>query len=102
MADERTRIVDPRNQERMEHQVVLKQREELRIEGVENVESFDEQEVVVETIAGGLVVRGRELHINQFNLDAGSLAIHGYIESLEYLGETPGRKGKGIIGRLFR
>lgn len=101
MVDDRTRLVDDRR-ERNEHQVVITRREDLRIEGVENVESFDDQEIMVETVGGGLLVRGTELHISQFNLDSGTLLVHGYIDAVEYLGESLTKKGKGIIGRLFK
>lgn len=101
MVEDRTRMMEERR-EKSEHQVVLTRREDLRVEGVENVESFDDQEILVETVGGGLMVRGTELHINQFNLDSGTLLVHGYIDSIEYAGDSLGKKGKGVIGRLFK
>ncbi len=95
---EKERAVQSSNQ----HQVMLKRREDLLVDGVTNVESFDDQEVIVETVAGVLIVRGEDLHINQLNLDTGSVSVKGFIASLEYVGETLGQKGKGVLGRLFR
>lgn len=91
-----------RGLEKREHQLSLKRREDLALEGVLNVESFDEGEVVVETVAGGLIIKGEELHITQLNLDGGAMAIHGYVDSLQYTGDQPGRKGRGLLGRIFK
>lgn len=86
------------------HQVVLKERGDLLIDGVNNVESFDDQEILVETEAGMLQVVGRELHIKQLDLDGGTLAVEGLIVGLEYTGEVKGKKsgGQGVFGKLFR
>ena len=40
------------------HQLALKGRESLSVDGVLNVESFDEHEILLETEEGMLVVRG--------------------------------------------
>jgi len=86
------------------HQVVLKERGDLLIEGVANVESFDDQEILVETEAGMLQVTGKELHIKQLDLDGGTLAVEGLIVGLEYTGDVHGKKsgGQGVFGKLFR
>ncbi len=84
------------------HQVILKQREYLAVEGVVNVESFDDQEVLLETDQGGLVVRGEGLHIRELNLENGTLVVEGLVASLEYLGELPAKRVRGLFGRLLR
>lgn len=87
---------------RKKHQLSLKGRENLSVDGVTNVESFDDQEVILETDTGMLIVRGDELHIKELNLESGSLVVDGVIRSLEYAGDAPGKKGKGFMGKLFR
>lgn len=84
-----------------QHKVVITERESLTIDGVTNVESFDEGEVVLETTAGLLYVRGRDLHINQLNLEDGSLEIEGYVDSLDYTDEGTGRR-RGFWGRILK
>lgn len=95
-------VVEERGLEKRDHQLVLRKREDLMLDGVLNVESFDENEVVVETVAGGLIVRGDDLHITQLNLDGGSMVIHGFVDLMQYTGETPGRKGRGMLSRIFK
>ena len=48
-------------------------RESMSVEGVINVESFDSQEVLLETDQGMMIVRGDDLHIKELNLEGGNL-----------------------------
>ena len=82
------------------HQVVLKNRQELNIEGVVSVESFDDQEVVLETEEGLLVIRGENLNVSQLNIDAGKLNVTVSVRILEYLGVS-GQKS-GFFSKFFR
>ena len=43
----------------MPHSVILEGREKLTISGVTDVHSFDEEQVLLETVRGMLVVRGQ-------------------------------------------
>ena len=72
---------EERNRE-MPHSVILEGREKLTISGVTDVHSFDEEQVLLETVRGMLVVRGQGLHVER--LEAGELIIQGEIGLLEY------------------
>lgn len=89
---------------RKRHQLTLRHRESMSVEGVLNVESFDNQEVLVETEQGMMIVRGDDLHIKELNLEGGSLQVDGFVRSIEYTGEGPRKKGKskGLLGKLFK
>lgn len=87
---------------RKRHQLALKGRESLNVDGVVNVESFDEKEIVLETDEGVLLVRGEELHIKELNLDTGSLAVDGFITSLEYAEDKLAKKAGGFLSRVFK
>ncbi len=82
------------------HQVTLVDREELSVEGVENLGSFDEKEVVMETGQGVLTVRGEGLNIKQLNLEKGNITVEGTVKSIAYEDET--RQKKGLLERLLR
>lgn len=53
----------------MPHSVILEGREKLTISGVTDVHSFDEEQVLLETVRGMLVVRGQGLHVERLQLD---------------------------------
>ncbi|WP_256762278.1 sporulation protein YabP [Cohnella sp. WQ 127256] len=86
------------------HQEVrMLNRKSLDISGVSNVESFDNEEFLLETECGFLTVRGQNLHMKNLNLDQGLVSIEGTIHSLAYLdGSSTGNKSKGLFGKLFK
>ena len=81
------------------HRLELIGREHLVISGVEDMERFDENGIVMATSAGTLVVTGEELHIGKLSLDGGELHVDGRVDSVSY--EDGGREGGGLFRRLF-
>ena len=75
------------------HRLILEEREHLTVSGVEEVESFDENLIVMDTAQGVLVVRGEDLHIEKLSLDGGDLKVEGTVESLTYEEDRRGRGG---------
>ena len=82
------------------HNLILEERGNLTITGVEDVDSFDEETVVVYTELGELTVRGSGLHINKIDVEAGELSLEGQIDSLSYAYQ-PAARG-GFFARMFR
>jgi sporulation protein YabP len=80
------------------HRVVLEGRNKLSVCGVRDVESFDENMVVLITNKGVLIVRGLNLHLQMLSLEGGQVAVDGEIESLVY--EEDKVKG-GLFSRLL-
>lgn len=84
----------------MQHRLELNERERLTVSGVEEVERFDEEEIVMRTTAGTLVVGGSSLHIGKLNLDGGELHVDGTIHTLFYEDRSPAPQG-GFFRRLL-
>ena len=82
-----------------EHHVILEGREELAVSGVEEVESFDENTIVMSTALGTLVVRGENLHIEALSLEGGELKVTGGVDCLSY---EDNEQPSGLFSRLFR
>jgi len=82
------------------HRVILEDRRQLCVTGVEEVESFDENTIALETDKGFLIVRGEELHIEQLSLDGGELRVDGLVDSITYE-ESSGTRS-GFLSRFFR
>ena len=81
------------------HHLILEDRENLTVSGVEEVESFDETTIVMYTAQGTLIVRGEGLHIEKLSLDGGDLKVEGMVESLTY--EESRRNKGGFFARLL-
>lgn len=86
------------------HVVTITNREQVSIGGVIHVDSFDDQEIVVDTDLGNLNLKGEDLHIKQFNLDEGLLDVEGVVNSVTYTVRAKGRgaKAKNILERILR
>ena len=82
------------------HRLSLDERERLIVSGVEDVESFDETTIVMDTVKGTLVVRGSGLHIDKLSLDGGELSVEGTVDALLY--EERRADSGGLFSRLFR
>ena len=68
---------------RLPHNLILKDRAELTLSGVTDVDSFDETTIIAYTDYGELTVKGENLHINMLNIDTGDLSIDGRVSSLD-------------------
>ena len=89
--------------EETKHRLIVTDREYTEITGVLHVESFDEEEIVLETELGLLALRGEKLDIKELNLDEKLLTVEGLILEAAYSDEASAReKGKGIFSRIFR
>lgn len=82
------------------HQLTLIDREEMTVEGVANLGSFDENEVVMETEQGMLLIKGEGLNIKQLNLEKGNIIVEGLIKSICYEDEV--KQKKGLLERLLK
>ena len=82
------------------HRLQLEGREKLTVAGVEDVERFDDQCIVLRTGAGTLVVSGEGLHIGKLSLDGGELHVDGHIDAVTYE-ESAQQRGASLFSRLF-
>ena len=82
------------------HTLILNDRKSLSVTGVSDVDSFDDQVIVVYTDYGELTVKGEKLHISNLNLESGELTFDGCISSMVYTENKT--KSSGIFSKLFR
>jgi len=86
------------------HQFTLENREKMDLVGILNVESFDNEEIIMDTEMGLLAIKGENLHIQHLNLDQGEVKITGLVMELAYSEQKKrsGSGGKGIWEKIFR
>ena len=81
------------------HTLSLTDRGRLTVSGVADVESFDENTVVLDTAGGLLIVRGSSLHVDKLSIEGGELSLSGRVDSLNY--EEGRAERGGLLSRLF-
>jgi len=85
------------------HSVSIVERKNILITGVKKVDSFDNEEFLVETIMGYLVLKGEELELIKLDTLQGSVTIKGFVKSFDYLEDNNKKEKEGsIISRLFK
>ncbi len=84
------------------HNVTLDNREHAVFTGVKDVESFNEEQVVLITATGALILSGHSLHISKLNLDDGQLIVDGFIYAMEYDDSDAKTQKRGVFSRLFK
>ena len=87
--------------DRKRHDLRLLQRERAEISGVEEVLSFDEESVWMETTEGALTIHGSGLKVEKLNIEEGEVWIEGNVDSVEY-GKESGTEKMSMLKRLFR
>ncbi len=85
-----------------QHDIVMRGRRTLEISGVKQVESFDNEEFLLETVMGFLVIRGENLQMKNLDVDKGVVSIKGKISALSYIDDQHGEKAKGFFSKLFK
>ena len=87
------------------HNISISDRKSISISGVKKIESFDNEEFLLETVMGYLLLKGMELEILKLDTYQGNVSIKGHVDSLIYL-ETSNKKNKtkeeGLFTRLFK
>lgn len=80
--------------------ILIEDRKLLKLSGVEQVDSFNDNTIVLSTVKGRLSIKGEELNVSKLNLDEGKVEIDGLINSLNYLSKEG--EPKNLIGKIFK
>ncbi len=85
------------------HKLILNNRRTCNLTGINDVLSFDEHEIILETEQGMLMIKGNDLHVSRLMLDKGEVDVDGRIDSFTYSEQTgAGTKGDSLLARLFK
>lgn len=85
-----------------EHSVLMQDRKFLEITGVKQVDSFDSEEFLLDTVMGFLAIKGSNLQMINLDVDRGHVSIKGKVSEMEYLDEQPKDKAKGFFSKIFK
>jgi len=82
--------------------IIIESRNKISISGVEDVDSFDEDNITLYTSLGALMINGRDFHINKLNVDTGELIIEGEFDSCRFDDGYNGKSKGGIWAKMFK
>lgn len=85
------------------HSITVVERKSILITGVKKIDSFDEEEFLMETVMGYLVLKGENLELLKLDTMQGNVSIKGLLKSFAYVEEgTKKDKENSLINRLFK
>lgn len=85
------------------HSITISERKSILLSGVKKIESFDNEEFLMETIMGYVIIKGADLEIIKLDTYQGNVSIKGKINSLTYM-ESANKKEKeeSLLSKLFK
>lgn len=85
------------------HGISINERKNMYITGVIKIDSFDEEEFLIETTMGYLVIKGTDLEIVKLDTKDGIISIKGSFISLSYIEELKKmNKENSLFNKLFK
>lgn len=84
------------------HSLLLEERRYGRITGVQEVCSFNENEIIMLSEAGKILLKGDQLHVKSLDLERGAAEIEGKVSSFSYISKTIPKKQESFWKRMFR
>ncbi len=85
------------------HNISINNREDIKMTGIIDVLSFDEELVICQSDIGVMVLKGLNLHVNKLDLDNGVLELRGYVLGLQYEEDHVLSKNKAsLFSKIFK
>lgn len=84
--------------ENKKHTVMIENRESAEIFGVNDVASFNENDITASCDWGEIIIKGLDLHVEVLDLQSGKLLINGKIKAVIYNEKT---QVKGLFKKAF-
>ena len=85
------------------HAITINERKNIIISGVKKIDSFDNEEFVMETNMGYIILKGEGLEIIKLDTFQGNVSIKGKINSLGYIENIKKKdKEESLFTKLFK
>lgn len=84
----------------LSHIIKLNERKNIIISGIKKINNFDEKEFSIDTIMGGIIIKGENLEMIKLDTIEGNVSIKGKINSFSYTDNNP--KENSILMKLFK
>ena len=85
------------------HSISITERKNIMLTGVKKIESFDDEEFLLETNMGYIVIKGKGLEIIKLDTNQGNVSIKGVLNSLSYMeGVNKKQKEDNMFSKLFK
>ena len=84
------------------HEVKITDRSIINLTGINKITSFDDQEFLMESNMGIIVLKGEGLEIIKLDTHDGNVKIKGKLISFAYIDNLKKQKEESLISKLFK
>ena len=85
----------------LNHSFSVSERKNIIISGVVKIDSFDNEEFLLETVQGYMNIKGENLEVVKLDTYQGNVTIKGRIDSIMYIDENI-KKESSMFSKLFK
>lgn len=85
----------------LNHSFSVSERKNIIISGVSKIDSFDNEEFLLETVQGYMNIKGESLEVVKLDTYQGNVSIKGIINSITYIDENT-KKESSMFTKLFK
>lgn len=82
--------------------MALENRKRLSLSGVIEVISFNDEQIILNTCLGSLIIKGEGLRMNKLDVQNGDIMITGTINSCVYTNKESKQDKESILAKLFK
>jgi len=82
--------------------LMLENRKKLSLSGVVDVISFNEEQIVLNTVLGSLTIKGEGLKMNKLDVQNGEVIMVGIVNSFIYTNKESKKDKESILSKLFK
>ena len=82
--------------------IIMENRKKISISGIEDIESFNEQQIVLYSSCGVIIIEGNSMHISKLSVENGERFITGNIDSVVYHDNYGKKEKTSFFARLLR
>lgn len=85
------------------HNITITERKNIMVSGVKKIDSFDNEEFLMETTMGYILLKGEGLEMIKLDTYQGNVSIKGKVNSFTYM-ESASKKEKedSMFSKLFK
>ena len=84
------------------HEIKVVDRSMINLTGINKIVSFDDQEFLMESNMGTILLKGENLEIVKLDTHDGNVKIKGNLNSFAYIENIKKTKEESLISKLFK
>lgn len=84
------------------HEIKITDRSVMSLSGIKKINSFDNEEFLMESNMGMILLKGEKLEIIKLDTHDGNVKIKGKLNSFTYIENIKKNKEESLIAKLFK